>query len=152
MPRRWLAGWQNPENNEPAIYVNTSDTCNKGLGTKRISDFPETTSRKLDSYYNLRRRKYLMLKNQELHITSYQQLAPYWRQLENWRGEDGSGGAVGWSRGVNYLQLFLRKKQSSILLPFKTVISINIWKLKRKVLIVLRPKSAELEQNFAGTF
>ena len=90
-----------------------------------------------------------MLKNHELHITSYQQLAPYWRQLENWPG---GRWEWGWSRGVNYLQLFLRKKQSSILLPFKTVISINIWKLKRKVLIVLRPKSAELEQNFAGTF
>ena len=57
MPRRWLAGWQNPRNNEPAIYVNTSDTWNKGLCTKQISDFPQTASRKLDFYYNLRRRK-----------------------------------------------------------------------------------------------
>ena len=41
----------------------------------------------------LEEEKYLMLKNHELHITSYQQLAPYWRQLENWRG--GRWGGVG---------------------------------------------------------
>ena len=159
MPRRWLAGWQNPRNNEPAIYVNTSDTWNKGLCTKQISDFPQTASRKLDFYYNLRRRKYLMLKNHELPITSYQQLAPYWRQLENWRGGRWGGGGVGGGKRKLRSKLlstlfFLTKiiQYHCCLLQPTTVIAINIWKLKRKVLIVLRPKSAELEQNFARTF
>ena len=167
MPRSWLAGWQNPRNNEPAIYVNTSDTWNKGLCTKQISDFPQTASRKLDFYYNLRRRKVSDVEKSRAAHHFLSTTCPILATAGNWRGGrwggvGGGGVEWGWSRrGERKLRrkllstlFFLTKiiQYHCCLLQPTTVIAINIWKLKRKVLIVLRPKSAELEQNFARTF